>query len=305
MSEPNFFFERMREELQTARDLWGKQVYAIYDGAKHPGIGALLKELETPASDLFSFVIMETLWHVAPYLAEVKFDDNELEWWRADPNVPAGALFLISDAPLDEVAPHFSRYILVEDYRPKEVIFRFYDPTILHPFLKVSTEAEWRRFFGPVMAMLAHDPEDKPIATDPSLLVWHHPDHHIPFEERSRFSEREEFPFKLRLEHEEAFRKETREKYIAKASEYVQRECLAKLMHSEQPDPRPYVERAMALGPTLGLTSGQMVSMLAKAIVLSDEQTISARLREVPEGKRSVLMREIDLELTKTRAANA
>jgi hypothetical protein len=48
-----------------------------------------------------------------------------------------------------------------------------------------------------------------------------------------------------------------------------------------------------------------MVSMLAKAIVLSDEETICGRLREVPEKDRIVLMREIDLELTKARASNA
>lgn len=305
MTEPAFFFERIRAELQTARDLWGKHVYAIYDGARHPGIGALLKELETPASDLFAFVMMEELWHVAPYLAEVKLDDNEREWWQSDQSVPAKALFLISDAPLDEIAPHFSRYILVEDYRPKEVIFRFYDPTVLQPFLEVSTDAERKRLFGPALAMLAHDPDDMPIGTEPALLVWHHPDHHLPFAERSRFEEREEFPFKLRLEHEMAFREQAREKYIAKASEYVERECLAKLMRSDQPEPRPYVERAMELGPTLGLTSGQMVSMLAKAIVLSGEDSISARLHEVPEKDRSVKMREIDLELTRARVQNA
>jgi hypothetical protein len=33
----------MREELQTARDFWGKSVYAIYDGAAIQGLGALLK----------------------------------------------------------------------------------------------------------------------------------------------------------------------------------------------------------------------------------------------------------------------
>lgn len=306
MSEPTYFMERLRHELQVARELWGKNLFAIYDAAQIEGVAIVLDELQIPRFDLFSYVMLEKLTHVAPQIAEVRLDEIELEWWSYEPNLAAATLFLISDSPLDEVAPHFSRYILVEDFESKEVILRYYDPRVLAPFLNASTASEQRRFFGPVNAMLARDADDKLISDEAAMVVWHHPDHHVDPEVRGRqFKEREEFPFKLRLAHEEAFRKEAREKYIQEVCDYLERYCLSSLRYSEQPEPRYWVERAMRLGPELGLTSGKMVSMLARAILLSDERTVSARLREVPEPRRSVVMREIDMELKAPGATNA
>jgi hypothetical protein len=59
-------------------------------------------------------------------------------------------IYVVSGAQLSDLQRHFRRFLRVQDESGKTLIFRYYDPRVLRPYLPTCTPAELQTVFGPV-----------------------------------------------------------------------------------------------------------------------------------------------------------
>ncbi len=137
------------------------RLYMLLDAARDPAIFPWLGELGDAIEirSLYQGDIGDNLAHVSPYLLSLR--DNQPEALRlADSGLGRDwGLFVTAAIGFDDLRRHLRKFNLVyrEDGTP--LIFRFYDPRVLRVFLPTCTEAELRRFFGPIDAFWTEAPE--------------------------------------------------------------------------------------------------------------------------------------------------
>lgn len=127
------------------------QLFALLDSCIDSQISHKAMELSPTARSLFRGVEEREYWAIAPYLFRV---DEVLFDWILDHlwSKPWG-FFLTSEADIDILRRHLRRFLIVQIPDGRKVLFRYFDPRILRPFLKSSTQEELLRFFGPMLSL--------------------------------------------------------------------------------------------------------------------------------------------------------
>jgi hypothetical protein len=166
------------------RHLWpdgdDERVFAILDGARDPRIHPAVTRSGLAHHCLYSGTLEPVLARAAPYLVQLRREAplaRELVTRWGD----AWGIYLRSSAGLSALHRHFRRFLRVKDENGKNLIFRYYDPRVLRPYLPTCTEAELDYVFGPVQrfiheadggaAAVAHHREGGRLVTEDLSVV--------------------------------------------------------------------------------------------------------------------------------------
>lgn len=140
----------------------GRQLFAVIDGARDPRIHGMLRDSGLEQACLFAGSLTPALQAAAPHLVhlapqgkltqlllESGWDDHWFVLVRADPGVT-----------LQQLRRHLRSLLRVSDDAGRFLMFRFYDPRVLRPYLPTCTRDEADALFGPIaeFACAGEDP---------------------------------------------------------------------------------------------------------------------------------------------------
>lgn len=129
-------------------------VWAILDCARDRAIYRLLLESRLEFLCLYSGKLPRELEMVAPHMVELlpghRFTQRLLDegWGRR-----WGIFVSVGDPTA--LRPQLRKFLKVQDGQGRRLLFRFYDPRVLHAFLPSCTSEELTEFFGPASAFIA------------------------------------------------------------------------------------------------------------------------------------------------------
>ncbi|NNE68364.1 MAG: DUF4123 domain-containing protein, partial [Pyrinomonadaceae bacterium] len=132
--------------------LLGKKtrLYCVLDGAAVPDLLMKLYETQAPNFCLLRGKLPPDVLHAAPYVIRLSAD-NEITDWILEGSVGNNwGIFAQSRSSMKEMRRHFRALLTVHDEDGKPLIFRFYDPRVLRPFLPTCESDELGAFFGKV-----------------------------------------------------------------------------------------------------------------------------------------------------------
>lgn len=130
-------------------------VFAVLDGASIKDLPTRLYETNPPHYCLFRGDLEPDVASAAPYLVGL-IDGTPFTEWLLDGNVAEHwGIFAQSLRSITEMRKHFRALVTVHDEMGKPMIFRFYDPRVLHTFLPTCNPGELKTFFGSVDRFLA------------------------------------------------------------------------------------------------------------------------------------------------------
>ena len=130
----------------------GLPAFAILDGASAPELVKSLYEHEPEYCCLYRGELEPDIAAVAPYLVRLEPSDKFAELVMQEGWGAHWGVFLLSTAPLRALRDHFREFHTVELPDQRTVLFRYYDPRVLHAFLPACNAAELASFFGPVQS---------------------------------------------------------------------------------------------------------------------------------------------------------
>jgi hypothetical protein len=137
----------------------GRQVFAVVDGARDPRIQAMLRDSGLEQLCLFAGPLTPALEAVAPRLVRMSpqarltrplFECGWNDHW----------FVLVRTAPdvtLQQLHRHLRTLLRVRDEAGRILMFRFYDPRVLRPYLPTCTSEEGRLMFGPIEEFVCAD----------------------------------------------------------------------------------------------------------------------------------------------------
>lgn len=139
----------------------GERLYGVVDAARDKKLafdGALRYAWELQW--LFTEDTDQQMNSVAPYLVPITFESSYpypeseyLDLWAARLGRNAGILLLTDSGP-ENLRDDLSSAFQVADEEDNVFFFRFYDPRVLRPFLKICTLDEAKSLFGRIRRIL-------------------------------------------------------------------------------------------------------------------------------------------------------
>jgi Domain of unknown function (DUF4123) len=152
-----------KEELEKILFSERTLVFAVLDGALIPGLPMKLYEMRPPHYCLFRGELEPDMTEVAPYVVQLIQGAPFTDWVLGDFGKNWG-IFVQSLHSIKEMRRHFRALFTVYDETGKPMIFRFYDPRVLHKFLPTCGGDELKTFFGKVDMFFAEDEKTKKFA---------------------------------------------------------------------------------------------------------------------------------------------
>ncbi len=146
MAQP--YLRRLEDTLWPkggARDVW-----AIVDGARERRVYITLLDSYLNYKCLYSGTLPPELEASAPYLVQLEHED---QYTRRLLNLAWGnswGVFLKCDTSIETLRRHLRGFLLVQDWRARRLVFRYYDPRVLRVYLPTCTPEELRTVFGPI-----------------------------------------------------------------------------------------------------------------------------------------------------------
>lgn len=269
---------QLRQALRSAYPDAGCASYVLLDGARIPKLWAILRELKVEHGCLFRESPHENLTRVAPFMARADTAGDLVLWLALEDLTLESALFLFTEVTPGLLYQHLRRFLLVQDTEGNENYLRFYDPRVLRPFIASSTEAEKRRFFGPIRRFLAYDPETSEAAGELILSRWDPPPP-VPESAEVRPPSATDM-FRLSKQHEAAFDQDCMERYDKRCTAFLRKRYAPRLAKAKDADVQALINEAKQLSPKLGLPSGRDVAITAELLVLG----FSAGMRQKIES---------------------
>jgi hypothetical protein len=129
--------------------------YAVLDGASVPGLPQKLFESQTSNNCLYRGELSDELIHVAPYLVRLSPGSVFVEWLFSECWGKHWGIFAQSEVSASSLQKHFRSLLTVNDESGNPLLFRFYDPRVLVPFLMTCAIEELNIIFGPVKYFFA------------------------------------------------------------------------------------------------------------------------------------------------------
>lgn len=140
----------------------GAFVYAVLDGARNLETLAMLEESDSPFLCVYTGRLDPEVAVVAPYLVELREDDEMFDLLFDDGWGESRGIFLTSDQRLRSVRRHLKSLTYAEMPDGEMVLFRFYDPRALRTFMPVANDEQREGMFGGVIDtfVLENEPAD-------------------------------------------------------------------------------------------------------------------------------------------------
>ena len=160
----------MSSYAHAANALWppdlnspAMRVYAVLDGARDPSIHEFVKGSNRPHCCLYAGELPRELVETAPYLVELERDGLftrdllERAWGKA------WGIFACAEVDLEAMRRHLRRFLIVQDERGKQLLFRFYDPRVMRVYLPTCDPTERAQIFGPVTRYVIEGEDERAI----------------------------------------------------------------------------------------------------------------------------------------------
>lgn len=136
-----------------------KDLFAILDASRDEQIRVLLHDHVDSYRCLFDGVQAERIADAAPFLVKLHADSSLLNELLARGWGKRWGVYLTADQPIDTVRRHLRKFLRVRDETTREyMLFRFYDPWVLHHFLPTCTTKQKQDFFHSMFAFFTEDP---------------------------------------------------------------------------------------------------------------------------------------------------
>ena len=147
----------------------GQFVYAILDGARHLETLNMLEDSDSPFLCVYTGRLDPEVAVTAPYLVELREDDDMFDDLFDDGWGDSRGIFLTSDQRLRSVRRHLRSLTHAEMPDGEMVLFRFYDPRALRTFMPVATPEQRAGMFGDVIDrfVLENEEADGTIIYEP------------------------------------------------------------------------------------------------------------------------------------------
>ena len=124
--------------------------FAILDAARAGRVMRLLKSGGLEYRVLYEGEIDPLIAEVAPYVVMLPKKSPEVRRLGEDAWGNAWGVFLASRSSIDVLRRHLRIFLTVMTEKKKKLLFRYYDPRVLRPYLPSCTPAELQTFFGPI-----------------------------------------------------------------------------------------------------------------------------------------------------------
>jgi len=158
--------EEKEEEKKENPNFISTKTYVIVDAARVKTLTNELIALTTVNyENLFTQEDASKYEEVAPYLIELKKEDDFTQWVYENVYGELGSLFLHSTAEMEELSEHFREYITttIEVEHPKnknettetKAYVRLYDPRVFPDFLKSLEDVN--SFFSNIQTLYVED----------------------------------------------------------------------------------------------------------------------------------------------------
>jgi len=149
--------------------LWPKgfsrEVWMIVDAARDSRVFSMLLDSHLEYSCLYSGPLQPELELAAPYLVQLDYDSRATRRLIQQAWGNNWGVFLRSDARLESLRRHLRGLLVVRDTRGNRLVFRYYDPRVLRPYLPTCTADELRTVFGPIQCFWVEE-EDPLLAVE-------------------------------------------------------------------------------------------------------------------------------------------
>lgn len=136
------------------RQLWPKggnrDVWMILDPARQRRIYFDLINSPLQYTCLYSGDIAQELEAVAPHLVQLEFEDKYSRRFMDRSWSDSWGVFLRAPTRMEQLRRHLRTLLLVNDWRGRRLLFRYYDPRVLRVFLPTCTSDELKTVFGPI-----------------------------------------------------------------------------------------------------------------------------------------------------------
>ena len=140
----------MKQHLEKYLFRSDAHTYAVLDGASVPDLPVRLYEMNAPNVCLYRGELPADLVYVAPYLVHLYPGTPFTDWLLAECWGRHWGIFAQSPLSLTGMRKHFRLLLTVDDENGKPLLFRYYDPRVLLPFLMTCSADELATIFGDV-----------------------------------------------------------------------------------------------------------------------------------------------------------
>jgi Domain of unknown function (DUF4123) len=136
-------------------------LYAVLDAARDTRIYPMLRRLASSELivGLYQGRSATELAAVAPYLVCLGTADRIFDWIWEQGWGESWGIFIWSLVSVETLRAHFRRLSMVRTEAGQRLLFRYYDPRVLAPFLPTCDAAQLREMFGPVAAYMTESPD--------------------------------------------------------------------------------------------------------------------------------------------------
>jgi len=153
----------MKEQLEKYLFRKDSHTYAVLDGASVPDLPVKLYELNAVNVCLYRGELPADLVYVAPYLVHLYPGTAFTDWLLAECWGKHWGIFAQSPYSLTGMRKHFRLLLTVSDENGDPMLFRYYDPRVLPPFLLTCERDELEAIFGAVKYYFAESADTKQL----------------------------------------------------------------------------------------------------------------------------------------------
>ena len=141
-------------------------LYAVLDAARDARIYPGLRRLANTDQvlPLYQGAAATELAAVAPYLVCLGSTNRVFDWIWGQGWGESWGIFVWSLVTAEALRAHFRRLTMVRTEDGARLLFRFYDPRVLLPFLQTCDPTQLREMFGPILSYSAEAGEGAAVA---------------------------------------------------------------------------------------------------------------------------------------------
>lgn len=145
----------IKEELTKYLFREDAYTYAVLDGASVPNLPDRLFEMGPRHSCLYRGELSDEMVHVAPYMVLLERDSDFCNWLFSECWGNHWGIFAQSPLSPGRMRRQLRSILTVDDDRGNPMLFRYYDPRVLVPFLVTCTLDELDLIFGQIKYFFA------------------------------------------------------------------------------------------------------------------------------------------------------
>jgi hypothetical protein len=150
----------MKEELEKYLFRDDSYTYAVLDGASVPDLPVRLHELDPVNICLYRGDLSDEMVYLAPYLVHLRPGGRFSDWLLAECWGKHWGIFVQSAASLTAMRKHFRELLTVHGPDGNPMLFRFYDPRALSPFLLTCDREQLQGMFGDIRYYFAESDDE-------------------------------------------------------------------------------------------------------------------------------------------------